>query len=305
ILDRILILSNFQNEGVHLVQIVLSGQSELEKILFLPRFASLNQRTRSRFLLTGLDQTETGAYIKFRLHRFGQELEFTHNAIQAVWSASNGIPRVINHICSRVIDAAGGGYRQIRRSDVKNAIQDRSLIPLLPARVTVLSAKRTAAGLAAAWMLSLTLAVYLSPRFREPMPPLSERTAADEIQEPLSSPPPDREVPAQPASVAPSQKNPGPGSEKTPEQEFAQERTEGLSSGKDAPAENDVPQAVREQVRLDAIVWHTDPSRRWVVVNGKFLRQGEDDGPLHILAIDKTRVAFKQNGFTFSKRIEP
>jgi type II secretory pathway predicted ATPase ExeA len=134
--DHILILSNIQHDGVHLLQIILAGQPELQEILKKPRFASLNQRISTRIFLTGLSRDETGDYIRHRLGLVPKRIpvSFSESAVDAVWKASGGIPRLINHICERSLtrNFEDNGGTQIDGPLVRSVLADPLLEPLLP-----------------------------------------------------------------------------------------------------------------------------------------------------------------------------
>jgi general secretion pathway protein A len=78
--------------------IVLVGQPELrELVLSLPQ---LDQRAGLRYHLEALDPAEVGPYLAFRLRAAGHPdgSLFDTDAVQAVTSASRGVPREINRI---------------------------------------------------------------------------------------------------------------------------------------------------------------------------------------------------------------
>jgi type II secretory pathway predicted ATPase ExeA len=161
--DHILILSNIQHDGVHLLQIILAGQPELQEILKKPRFASLNQRISTRIFLTGLSREETGDYIRHRLGLVPKRIpvSFSESAIDAVWKASGGIPRLINHICERALSRnfEDNGGTQIDGPLVRNVLADPLFEPLLPslAPTGVRTLNRFYLGLGGALALCLVI----------------------------------------------------------------------------------------------------------------------------------------------------
>ena len=107
LMEEIRLLTNLETSSEKLVQIVLSGQPELEEKLRNPRVRQLRQRValwcRTK-LLTG---EQTKAYIADRLRIAGAgELIFTPEAVQLVHQYSQGIPRVINLICEHALISA-------------------------------------------------------------------------------------------------------------------------------------------------------------------------------------------------------
>ena len=99
-LEEIRLLTNLETSSEKLVQIILSGQPELEQKL---RQASVRQ-LRQRIFLWSRTQTlaeeQTGEYIKRRLLVAGTaEAVFQPAAIAVIHKASRGTPRLINLIC--------------------------------------------------------------------------------------------------------------------------------------------------------------------------------------------------------------
>lgn len=107
-LEEIRILSNIETEKEKLLQIVIIGQPELRQKLELQTLRQLNQRIALRYHIEPLDLQETSDYIHYRLKVAGGEegVFFTPQAIKGVYRYSNGIPRLINAICDKVLLAA-------------------------------------------------------------------------------------------------------------------------------------------------------------------------------------------------------
>jgi len=100
VLEEIRLLTNFENANKKLIQIILSGQVQLEEKLKLPELTQLSQRVGLSCRLTPLNYEEIKVYIKNRLSIAGvTEPLFTAKAIKAIYVHSKGISRVINIIC--------------------------------------------------------------------------------------------------------------------------------------------------------------------------------------------------------------
>lgn len=101
VLEEIRLLTNLETSTEKLLQIVLSGQPELEEKLKLPQLRQLRQRIMIRCQTMPLSQEQTQAYIAERLKIAGSSGEpiFGQKAIEAVYLYSLGIPRVINLLC--------------------------------------------------------------------------------------------------------------------------------------------------------------------------------------------------------------
>lgn len=107
-LDEIRLLTNLETPADKLLQIVLSGQPELEYKLGRPELRQLRQRLTLRCKLHPLTLEEAHRYITERLRIAGADgqLIFTPEAIGAVHAHSLGIPRVINLLCENALIGA-------------------------------------------------------------------------------------------------------------------------------------------------------------------------------------------------------
>jgi type II secretory pathway predicted ATPase ExeA len=107
LLEEIRLLTNLETSSEKLVQIVLSGQPELEEKLRNPAVRQLRQRVSLWCKTRPLTSEETHAYIAERLHIAGaSEPVLTAEAIQLVHHYSKGIPRLINLICEHSLVSA-------------------------------------------------------------------------------------------------------------------------------------------------------------------------------------------------------
>jgi type II secretory pathway predicted ATPase ExeA len=107
LLEEIRLLTNLETSSEKLVQIVLSGQPELEEKLRNPVVRQLRQRVSLWCKTRPLTSEETIAYIAERLHIAGaSEPVLTPEAIQLVHRYSRGIPRLINLICEHALIGA-------------------------------------------------------------------------------------------------------------------------------------------------------------------------------------------------------
>ena len=101
VLEEIRLLTNLETSTEKLLQIVLSGQPELEEKLKLPQLRQLRQRIMLRCRTTPLSEQQTGEYIAERLRIAGASGQpiFTAKTIETIHVYSLGIPRVINLLC--------------------------------------------------------------------------------------------------------------------------------------------------------------------------------------------------------------
>ena len=105
VLEEIRLLTNLETSTEKLLQIVLTGQPELEEKLKLPQLRQLRQRITLRCRTAPLTVEETFGYIAERLRIAGANGEpiFSKEAIQTVNRYSRGIPRVVNLLCEHAL----------------------------------------------------------------------------------------------------------------------------------------------------------------------------------------------------------
>lgn len=124
LLEQIRLLSNLETDQRKLLQIVLSGQPELDRRLARPELRQLRQRVMIRCALATLDADEVGAYVEHRLRVAGAppEVVFEEAAVRVIHSASKGIPRLVNKLSDRAMLAAyAAGRRWVSREDARRA----------------------------------------------------------------------------------------------------------------------------------------------------------------------------------------
>jgi type II secretory pathway predicted ATPase ExeA len=208
VLEQIRILSNLETDKEKLLQIILVGQLQLAKALASPELRQLDQRVSMRYELQPLDREGVAAYVHHRLTVAGgtASVTFSARALEHVYRASRGIPRLINLICDRAL-LAGFAARTDRitpelvghaaRSLNLDSSRTGSQIPWSGARAAL-------AGGSAVALLSSALAVATVTHFHE----IRARDAGVRaLDTPPRSPqrprtPPDNEQRRLPASTA-------------------------------------------------------------------------------------------------------
>jgi type II secretory pathway predicted ATPase ExeA len=104
LLEEIRLLTNLETTSEKLVQIVLSGQPELEEMLLNPKVRQLRQRVSMWARTQALNREETHDYIGERLRIAGaSEPILLPEATELVYHYSKGIPRIINLICEHTL----------------------------------------------------------------------------------------------------------------------------------------------------------------------------------------------------------
>jgi type II secretory pathway predicted ATPase ExeA len=107
LLEEIRLLTNLETSSEKLLQIVLSGQPELEEKLRHPSVRQLRQRVALWCRTQPLTENQTNAYVAERLRLAGAPSPiFTPEALALVHRYSRGIPRIINLLCEHSLIVA-------------------------------------------------------------------------------------------------------------------------------------------------------------------------------------------------------
>ena len=105
VLEEIRQLSNLETVNKKLVQIILSGQPQLDVYLDHPALHQLKQRISLKAVLTRLGMTDTKKYIQHRLNVAGAARNdiFSEAALNAIYDITDGVPRLINQVCDNAL----------------------------------------------------------------------------------------------------------------------------------------------------------------------------------------------------------
>jgi type II secretory pathway predicted ATPase ExeA len=98
VLEELRLFSNINASRTTLLQTVLVGQLGLRDVLRHPDMRQFAQRVAVDYLLAPLDREQTQNYIRHRLElaASGRKDLFTDDACDAIYTASRGIPRIVN-----------------------------------------------------------------------------------------------------------------------------------------------------------------------------------------------------------------
>jgi hypothetical protein len=145
-------LSNITVDGRASVQTILLGQPQFRSLLANPDLEQLRQRILASYHLGPLTEAETRSYIEHRLNRVGWtgDPRWEDAAFTYLFRYTDGIPRRINTLCSRVL--------------LYGAIEESHTItgPMVEATATELS-QDLGAGLAAPQPASLVPTSVVAP----------------------------------------------------------------------------------------------------------------------------------------------
>ena len=131
-MENLRLISNLETHKHKLVQIVLSGQPELDTKLNQPELRQLVQRISLKRYITALNEKETYEYIRHRLRiaNYKGPSLFNQRAQQLIWEYSGGVPRKINVLCDNALLIGYGlKKKKIDTDVVKEAINDLSWSP--------------------------------------------------------------------------------------------------------------------------------------------------------------------------------
>ena len=115
LLEQLRLLSNFEAEGHRALQIILSGQPELNDTLLTDHVRALRQRISVRCRLSPLNGNEIWKYLNYRLIVAGGDghVIFSPEAVAGMYVYSGGIPRVLNALADNCLLA---GYSQNKKT---------------------------------------------------------------------------------------------------------------------------------------------------------------------------------------------
>ncbi len=126
-IEALRLLSNLETESEKMMQIVLFGQPELNDMLNRPTLRQLKQRISFSYVLPMLSREEMSSYINQRLAKAGFPGVnlFNNKAMDELYAASAGIPRLINILAHKaMLVAYGRGETRVSPVHVRRAMED-------------------------------------------------------------------------------------------------------------------------------------------------------------------------------------
>jgi len=131
-MENLRLLSNLETRKHKLIQIVLSGQPELDIKLAQPELRQLAQRISLKRYIMPFGEKETYEYVQHRLSMvdYNGPTLFSRQAQKMIWKYSGGVPRKINVLCDNAL-LISFALRQktIQASVIEEAIKDLSYSP--------------------------------------------------------------------------------------------------------------------------------------------------------------------------------
>ncbi len=113
------------------VHIVLAGSTKLEELLGLARMEALTQRIAVRNYLEPLEHAETVSYLRTQTKAAGLDWNrlFDTGCDDAVFTATDGVPRLINQLCDHALVLVGDTGRRVTPADIAAAWRDIQRLP--------------------------------------------------------------------------------------------------------------------------------------------------------------------------------
>ena len=126
VLEDLRLLTNYHMDAENRLCVLLVGLTELRRRLSMAVHESLDQRIVVRHHLTGLARDELPRYLEHRLRLAGTELTlFSAPAIEALFQATNGMPRKVNRIAHYALTAAAlDNAQQVNDEHLFSAIEE-------------------------------------------------------------------------------------------------------------------------------------------------------------------------------------
>ena len=114
------------------VHVVLAGTRAMDERLGTSRMESLTQRIGARFYLEPLDHDETMDYLRTQMKVAGLQWDavFERGSDDAVFAATDGVPRLVNQLCDLTLVQAGeSGRKRVGPAEVNAAWRDIQRLP--------------------------------------------------------------------------------------------------------------------------------------------------------------------------------
>lgn len=160
-MEALRLLTNLETEKQKLLQVILFGQPELDERLNETNVRQLKQRITFSYQLKPIDREGMELYLTHRLsvagYKGGNLFEF--KAMNSLFKASRGIPRLINILSHKaMMSAYGQGTKYVDLNNMRAAIKDTEDAQLRSADKKKSGWLKLASGL---FVLSFTAFVFL------------------------------------------------------------------------------------------------------------------------------------------------
>lgn len=129
-LEEIRFLLNYEIDSVSPMSLILVGQKELwEQKLRLRAYAAIRQRIDMPIIVERLDRAETHKYIVAHMAYSECPNEvFTSDAEEEIYNASSGVPRMVNHICTKTLMYACQQQKRLIDGHMVRYVSDHEML---------------------------------------------------------------------------------------------------------------------------------------------------------------------------------
>ncbi len=132
LLSELRMLTNTSHQGELLISLVMAGGSGLEETFAEPSLAGFSQRLSSRCYLSAMGREETFQYVRAQSAAVGLQPEtlFTKDGLEAIFAATDGLPRLINQLGDQIVwTAQSNDDMPICREKVQQGWSDLQQLP--------------------------------------------------------------------------------------------------------------------------------------------------------------------------------
>jgi len=132
LLEEIRMLTNLAADGQPAVRLALAGGASLEERFASPKLDSFSQRLVARCYLEAMGHAETRDYVRSQVERVGGDgaALFPDETCEAVYQATDGVPRLINQVCDHALLLGyAGGFSPINPNMIQEAWADLQQLP--------------------------------------------------------------------------------------------------------------------------------------------------------------------------------
>lgn len=133
-LEELRMFTNINTGRDVLLQLVLVGQPELRDIVARKDMRQFAQRVAALFHLPSMDKETVRSYINHRLTVAGRTRKlFLPDAVDEVFVATGGVPRLVNRLCDlALVYAFTARRKQVDAATIREVVADGAFFPVVP-----------------------------------------------------------------------------------------------------------------------------------------------------------------------------
>ena len=142
-IEELRLLSNMQVDDVKLVQVLMFGQPELDRMLNSPELRQVKDRVVFQIHIQPFSRDELADYLAFRLQQAGYKGQyfFSDAVVDAIYQKSQGYARAVNRLADQALMAAFAEQTHQVKVDHVTSSNQEAIQPLSMEHSTNLTAK--------------------------------------------------------------------------------------------------------------------------------------------------------------------